>query len=632
MRRAILSSSSILAGVATLALFAPSPLEAQGQADQSKNGAITPFNGKNLEGWDGNPKFWSVEDGTITGQTTAENPTKGNTFLIWRGGTVGDFVLTLEYKLIGGNSGIQYRSREVPGQKWVMTGHQADFEAGDKYSGIHYEEKGRGILALRGQKTVVQDNGKPEVLETFADTKELQSHIKKEDWNTYKVTAKGQTFTHAINGHVTSIVIDKDDDKMVEEGLLALQLHAGPPMTVQFRNIRLKRLDGQKNEKPQSRLHIDAGGHVVIDGEKVPFDELSERVQKISDEIDEQLKRSTLSLVTVIAEPDASFQDIQRGGEQLRKAGLQDFAIYWAEAEPSNQPPAAEQSATKNILFIAGGPSHGYGTHEHRAGCLLLSNALENSDLPVKTKVIENGWPRDESVFKNIDALVIYADGGGKHPAIGHLDKLRELADRGVGIVCIHYAVEVPTGKPGETFLEAIGGYFEIDWSVNPHWTASFDNLPNHPITRGIEPFQIRDEWYYHMRFRDGMNGVTPILTDLPPGESLSRPDGPHSGNPAVRKAVADGQPQHVAWAYQRKGGGRGFGFTGGHYHWNWGHNEFRQLVLNAIAWTAHLEVPSQGVPVQTLTVADLEAHQDMSPPPDYNPQRIQAMLDQWNR
>jgi type 1 glutamine amidotransferase len=142
--------------------------------------------------------------------------------------------------------------------------------------------------------------------------------------------------------------------------------------------------------------------------------------------------------------------------------------------------------------------------------------------------------------------------------------------------------------------LDWIGGYFEAHWSVNPHWTAKFDKLPQHPITRGVEPFQINDEWYYHMRFRNEMEGVIPILTAIPPASTLDRPDGPHSGNPTVRSKI--GQPQHVAWAVERPDGGRGFGFTGGHFHRNWGDPNFRKLFLNALLWVAKAEVPAKGV------------------------------------
>jgi hypothetical protein len=233
-------------------------------------------------------------------------------------------------------------------------------------------------------------------------------------------------------------------------------------------------------------------------------------------------------------------------------------------------------------------------------------------------------------VLEDADTIVIFADGGGGHPFNAHLAEVDRLMKRGIGLVCIHYAVEIPKGEPGEKFLDWTGGYFETDWSVNPHWTATFDEFPDHPIARGVGPFVVNDEWYYHMRFRPEMQGVTPILTDVPPASTLSRPDGPHSGNPHVRAKA--GQPQHVAWASERPDGGRGFGFTGGHVHWNWGNDNFRKLVLNAIVWTAKLDVPEDGVPSPTPTLEDLEANQDEQPPADYNRERIRKMLEEWQQ
>ncbi len=267
------------------------------------------------------------------------------------------------------------------------------------------------------------------------------------------------------------------------------------------------------------------------------------------------------------------------------------------------------------IVFIAGRASHGPGEHEHRAGCMLLAKHLNESGLPVDAVVVTNGWPADESIFENARAVVMYADGGAGHPALPHLGTLRKLAAKGVGIGCIHYGVEVPKGEPGLAFLDLIGGYFETEWSVNPHWDAKFSKLPDHPIAYGIKDFQIRDEWYYHMRFRENLEGVTPILSDLPPDDSLSRPDGPHSGNPHVRKAVLEKkEPQHVMWAYQRPqdlGGGRAFGFTGGHFHKNWQHDDHRGVVLNAVAWIAGLDVPKSGVSSKTPTEEDMKANLD---------------------
>ncbi len=274
----------------------------------------------------------------------------------------------------------------------------------------------------------------------------------------------------------------------------------------------------------------------------------------------------------------------------------------------------SQAAPPKKIVFIAGNPSHAPGEHEHRAGCMLLAGQLNKSGLPVNAVVTTNGWPQDGSIFDGASAVVIYADGGGGHPAIQHLAELKKLAAAGVGIGCIHYAVEIPKGEPGDTFVDLIGGYFESNYSVNPHWTADF-KLPKHEITRGIQDFKINDEWYYHMRFQKDMKGVTPILTDLPPPESLSRPDGAHSGNPEVRAAVLERkEPQHMMWAYERPatlGAGRAFGFTGGHYHKNWRQDDNRRIVLNAIAWISGIEVPKDGVPSKTPTDEEMTADLD---------------------
>ena len=203
------------------------------------------FNGKDLEGWDGNPLHWSVEDGAIVGVNTKENPTKGNTFLIWKGGNLKDFDLTLECKIDSGNSGIQYRSFIKPGEHdgWRIGGYQADFESGDKYSGICYGEAFRGILCMRGDRTTLSrdQSGKlVKSVEKIGETTKLGLSIKKKDWNSYRIVADGFRFEHYINGVKMCELIDNDEKERRADGLLAFQVHAGPPMKVYFRNIVLK--------------------------------------------------------------------------------------------------------------------------------------------------------------------------------------------------------------------------------------------------------------------------------------------------------------------------------------------------------------------------------------------------------
>jgi type 1 glutamine amidotransferase len=267
----------------------------------------------------------------------------------------------------------------------------------------------------------------------------------------------------------------------------------------------------------------------------------------------------------------------------------------------------------KKVVLIAGKVSHGIGEHEFNAGCTLLQKCLDQVPGVITAKYTQ-GWPTDRTAFDNADTLVFFMDGGSAHPLIqgNRLIGVHKLMQQGMGLACLHYAVEVPQNRGGPEFLDWIGGYFEAGWSVNPHWTANFTKFPVHPITRGVQPFSIEDEWYYHMRFRNNMESVTPILTDIPPASTLERPDGPHSGNPAVR--AEKGKPQHVAWAVERTGGGRGFGFTGGHFHKNWANDNFRKVVLNAVVWTAKGEIPAAGIQ-SSLSPADLETNLDPKPP-----------------
>ena len=280
----------------------------------------------------------------------------------------------------------------------------------------------------------------------------------------------------------------------------------------------------------------------------------------------------------------------------------------------------------KLVVFIPGPPSHGFGSHEHRAGCLLLAKALNEGVAGLRAIVATK--KQAAGLLPKAAAVVIDCDGG----AVGFLgslaDQVDALARRGGGVACFHYSLVTPKGPQAQRMLRWIGGYYETHWSVNPTWEADFKALPEHPITRGVRPFRIRDEWYYHMRFVQAMKGVTPILTAVPPDSTRKRPFGPHSGNPAVRARM--GMPEHVAWAYERPGGGRGLGFTGAHFHWNWAHDDFRTLVLNAIVWIAGLEIPASGVRSKTPTLDDLLANLDEPKPGNWNPRPIARLLERW--
>jgi type 1 glutamine amidotransferase len=281
--------------------------------------------------------------------------------------------------------------------------------------------------------------------------------------------------------------------------------------------------------------------------------------------------------------------------------------------------PGAEGAAgKKKIVLLAGPASHGWCAHAHPAGCLLLARWLEEN-VPQVEAVVHKGWPHDAATLSGAASIVIYCDDNGLIGPEAHYQALDALVRKGTGLVFLHYALDVGSQERGRHLLDWIGGYYEQYWSVNPTWTAHFAALPEHPVARGVRPFVLLDEWYYHMRFREGMQGVTPILTATPPDHTRQGPDGPHSGNPVVR--LRRGMAEHVAWAYQRPGGGRGFGLTGGHFHWNWAHDDFRKVVLNAIVWTAGIEVPPDGVPSRAPTAEELEANQDFPRPADWTRQ-----------
>ena len=257
---------------------------------------------------------------------------------------------------------------------------------------------------------------------------------------------------------------------------------------------------------------------------------------------------------------------------------------------------SAETKGGTKIVVIAGRPSHGKGEHEFNAGCKLLVKWLD--EVPgIEPVLVTGGWPEDEKVFDGAKSVVFFMDGGGGHPMIQgkHMETMKTLMDKGVGLVCLHYAVEFPKGKAGDTLLDWLGGYYEPGLSDNPHNDARVVPAEGHPITKGVKPFHANDEWYFKIRFRDGDARVKPILV----AEELKGHD---------NKTYTD---QTVAWATERADGGRSFGFTGAHMHKNWGNSDFRKLILNATLWTAHLDVPEGGVKVD---VSDDDLTKNLDP------------------
>lgn len=279
-------------------------------------------------------------------------------------------------------------------------------------------------------------------------------------------------------------------------------------------------------------------------------------------------------------------------------------------------------AATRKLVLIAGKPSHPPMMHEFHAGSILLERRLR--ELP--NLVVERhdmGWVKDESTFDDADAVVIYSDGGGGHPAIqgSRPALLEKLIQRGVGFGCMHYGVEVPKDKGGPEFKSWIGGHYEHLWSCNPIWDARFESFPEHPICRGVKPFSAEDEWYFNIRFQEGfaadaprtVNGVqfTPVLVATP---SDSTRDGPYvyPKGPYPHIQAAKGRKEALLWAVERPNGGRGFGFTGGHFHRNWQNDEYRKTILNALCWIAKVEVPPEGV--SSAKVSDAELKENLDP------------------
>jgi hypothetical protein len=268
---------------------------------------------------------------------------------------------------------------------------------------------------------------------------------------------------------------------------------------------------------------------------------------------------------------------------------------------------------SRKLVLVAGRPSHGPGAHEFNAGVQLLAKCLHGFP-GLETSVHLNGWPKDRDAFDGAAGILLYMDGGKDHPAIqdDHLSFLGGLMAKDVGLMCAHFGVEVPKDKGGKEFQDWIGGYYEDHWSCNPIWKPEYKEFPKHPVANGVKPFTIQDEWYFNIRFRPEMTGVTGILTAVPPDQVR---DGPYVYPKGPYKHIqeAKGRPEHMMWVAERPGGGRGAGFTGGHFHANWQNDNFRKVVLNALVWICKLDVPADGVESK-VSDEDIKANLDPKP------------------
>ena len=286
--------------------------------------------------------------------------------------------------------------------------------------------------------------------------------------------------------------------------------------------------------------------------------------------------------------------------------------------------PLTAQEA-KRVLIIAGKPSHPPRMHEFNAGVQLLSNCVQGrNDLNLEYAL--NGWPKDEAILDQVDAIVFYMDGGAGHEVVqekGRRMKLvQRLADKGVGLGFMHYAVEIVPDQAGKEFKRWIGGHYENMFSCNPLWEPSFAHFAQHSITNGVKPFAIKDEWYFNMRFISDISGneitqsdslsFTPILVASPSDDVR---DGPYvyPSGPYPHIESNKGRTEAMMWAVERVNGGRGFGFTGGHFHDNWGNDSFRKVVLNAMLWIAKGELPADGIE-STVTAEQLNQNLDPKP------------------
>ena len=285
-----------------------------------------------------------------------------------------------------------------------------------------------------------------------------------------------------------------------------------------------------------------------------------------------------------------------------RSFALLTFALLFANLG------LAETKDAKKLVIVAGKPSHPPRMHEFNAGVQLLHKCLEGVE-GLESHFVLNGWPEDESIFQDADAVVFYMDGGKRHEVVLEEGRRLKLIDKwvakGVGIGCMHFGVEIVPDQAGSEFKRWIGGHYENMFSCNPIWEPAFNEFPEHPVASGVKPFGVKDEWYFNMRFVadlpgnepaevDGMK-FTPILVASPAKDVR---DGPyvHPKGPYEHIQANAARAEAMMWVVERTDGGRGMGFTGGHFHDNWENANYRKVVLNSLVWLAKAEVPAGGI------------------------------------
>jgi hypothetical protein len=206
-------------------------------------GFVPIFDGRSLAGWSADPVYWRVEDGVLVGEVTPATLLKANSFAIWRGGSPADFELKVEYRVsAAGNSGINYRSVEIPSPAFALKGYQCDIDGPNRYTGQNYEERGRTFLAVRGQITRASEGSRRAIIGSVGEKDALAGFVRAGDWNQVHLIIRGNVLTHLVNGHVMSVVVDEDPAQRAASGLIGVQVHVGPPMKIEYRNFRLKPL------------------------------------------------------------------------------------------------------------------------------------------------------------------------------------------------------------------------------------------------------------------------------------------------------------------------------------------------------------------------------------------------------